>query len=122
MSNSNFILLYVRNASESAAFYERLLGHQPVEASPTFAMFQLDSGLMLGLWRSDGVVPAATPAGGFELAFAVASDTHVRERFHAWEALGLQVLQEPTQLDFGFTFLAVDPDGHRLRVFAAGSQ
>jgi catechol 2,3-dioxygenase-like lactoylglutathione lyase family enzyme len=26
--------------------------------------------------------------------------------------------QSPTELDFGRTFVALDPDGHRLRVFA----
>jgi hypothetical protein len=24
-------------------------------------------------------------------------------------------------MDFGFTFVALDPDGHRLRVFAPGA-
>jgi len=28
------------------------------------------------------------------------------------------VRQEPTDMDFGFTFTMADPDGHRLRVFA----
>ena len=27
----------------------------------------------------------------------------------------------PTAMDFGFTFVALDPDGHRLRVFAPGA-
>ena len=31
--------------------------------------------------------------------------------------LGLRIIQEPTKMDFGFTFTAADPDGHRLRVF-----
>jgi hypothetical protein len=26
--------------------------------------------------------------------------------------------QTPTEMDFGTTFVALDPDGHRLRVFA----
>ncbi|WP_374468302.1 hypothetical protein [Ferrovibrio sp.] len=30
------------------------------------------------------------------------------------------ILQPPTAMDFGYTFLAADPDGHRLRVFAPG--
>jgi hypothetical protein len=29
-------------------------------------------------------------------------------------------VQSPIAMDFGFTFTAVDPDGHRLRVFAPG--
>ncbi len=50
MSHPNFIILYVSNPTTSAAFYERMLGQPPVEASPTFAMFALKSGVMLGLW------------------------------------------------------------------------
>ena len=121
-TDPNFILLYVRHVGESAAFYQRLLGRAPVEASPTFAMFALASGVMLGLWGREGVQPAATSPGGSELAFAVADDAQVLERHHAWTGLGLPVLQAPTRMDFGFTFVAADPDGHRLRVFAPGAQ
>ncbi len=35
-----------------------------------------------------------------------------------WSGRGLTILQRPTDMDFGRTFLAIDPDGHRLRVFA----
>jgi predicted enzyme related to lactoylglutathione lyase len=69
-------------------------------------------------WTAAGVQPSATPPGGAELAFAVASDDAVRERHGQWRALGLPILQPPTAMDFGFTFTAADPDGHRLRVFA----
>ena len=30
---------------------------------------------------------------------------------------GLKILQTPTDLDFGRTFVALDPDNHRLRVY-----
>jgi hypothetical protein len=30
----------------------------------------------------------------------------------------LPIAQEPTAAEFGYTFVALDPDGHRLRVFA----
>jgi predicted lactoylglutathione lyase len=33
--------------------------------------------------------------------------------------IGADVLQKPTQMDFGYTFTVADPDGHRLRAFAA---
>jgi predicted enzyme related to lactoylglutathione lyase len=42
----------------------------------------------------------------------------VRDTAKAWKLLGLDIIQEPTKMDFGFTFTAADPDGHRLRVFA----
>jgi hypothetical protein len=50
MSDPNMILLYVDSPAKSAAFYADLLARQPVESSPTFAMFALESGVMLGLW------------------------------------------------------------------------
>jgi catechol 2,3-dioxygenase-like lactoylglutathione lyase family enzyme len=118
MSDPNFILLYVRDPLASAGFYGGLLDKPAVEASPGFAMFALASGVMLGLWAIDGVMPAATPPGGSELAFAVDSPATVDERHAAWRALGLPIAQAPMQMDFGYTFTALDPDGHRLRVFA----
>ena len=89
MPDVNFILLYVDSPAASAAFYVGLLGTPPVENSPTFAMFAMKSGLMLGLWKRDGVAPAAQ-AGTFggELAFAVENDAAV-SRLHAeWSAKG----------------------------------
>lgn len=121
MSEPNFVILYVRNPSDSVRFYADLLAKAPVEASATFALFALDSGVMLGLWAALGVKPAATPAGGCELAFAVDSVTTVNALYAAWCAKGLKIKQDPTAMDFGFTFVALDPDGHRLRVFAPGA-
>ena len=122
MPHPNFLLLYVDDPAASAAFYADLLDAQPVEASPTFAMFKLDSGVMLGLWSRHTVEPSATPVGGSELAFAVGGDAEVRSTHDAWRAKGLRIVQAPVAMDFGFTFVAADPDGHRLRVFAPGGQ
>lgn len=123
MSDPNFILLYVNDPITSAAFYAELLGRPALETSPTFAMFALRSGVMLGLWSKHTVEPAA-PAhfGGSELAFTVADVAEVRATHAAWAARGLVIAQAPTDLDFGHTFVALDPDGHRLRVFAPKSE
>ena len=119
MPDPNFVLLYVDNPPSSAAFYADLLGKQPVESSPTFAMFALASGVMLGLWSRASVEPAVTSAAGSgELAIAVANRDAVETTHADWTRRGLEIAQEPTDMDFGFTFLALDPDGHRLRVFA----
>src|SRR5262245_42171395 len=50
MPDPNFILLYVDSPTASARFYADVIGKPPVESSPTFAMFALESGVMLGLW------------------------------------------------------------------------
>jgi len=115
MPDPSFPILYVDNPPASAGFYARLLGRAPVESSPTFAMFANATGPVLALWSRHTVEPAATPAGGNELAFQVADVDAVHED---WRSLGLSILQAPTDMDFGRTFVALDPDGHRLRVFA----
>jgi catechol 2,3-dioxygenase-like lactoylglutathione lyase family enzyme len=118
MSKFSFVLLYVDNPPASAAFYADLLGAPLVESSPTFAMLPLTNEVMLGLWSRDTVEPAATGAGGGEVAFTV-DDAAAVERTHAnWKQRGLPIAQAPTAMDFGHTFVALDPDGHRLRVFA----
>lgn len=118
MSKFSFVLLYVDNPPASAAFYADLLGKLPVETSPTFAMLPLSDAVMLGLWSRRTVEPVATAPGGGEVAFTVGDAAEV-ERTHAdWKQRGLPIAQAPTAMDFGHTFVALDPDGHRLRVFA----
>jgi catechol 2,3-dioxygenase-like lactoylglutathione lyase family enzyme len=123
MPEPNFIILYVDNPTASADFYAGLLGKPPVESSPTFAMFALPSGVMLGLWSRHTVEPAPAPTvgGGSEVAFAVEGKAEVTSLYGAWTARGLRVAQKPVDMDFGHTFVALDPDGHRLRVFAAAA-
>jgi catechol 2,3-dioxygenase-like lactoylglutathione lyase family enzyme len=122
MTSPNFILAYVADAPKSAALYEKLLDAKPVESSPNWAMFAFPNGLALGLWSRDDVEPRATLPGGSEIGFPVESDAAVQITRDAWAKLGLKILQEPTRMDFGLTFTAADPDGHRLRVFSPSQQ
>ena len=113
-------LLYVESPAASARLYGGLLGKEPVESSPNFVMFQLGAEGMLGLWARHDVKPGATPAGGAELCFQVEGKEAVRAAHADFTARGLRIVQAPAELDFGYTFTALDPDGHRLRVFAPG--
>lgn len=118
MPDFNFLILYVDNPPRSAAFYADLLGRPAVEQSPTFAMLPLREGVMLGLWSRHTVEPPATGAAGFgEVAFAVGDAGEVQRLHDDWKARGLSIAQAPTRMDFGTTFVTLDPDGHRLRVF-----
>ena len=122
MPNFSFVLLYVENPPASAAFYADLLGRAPIDTSPTFAMLPLSDGVMLGLWSRTAVEPAAVAqAGAGEVAFTVDSVAAVETTFADWKQRGLPILQAPVQMDFGHTFVAADPDGHRLRVFVPGA-
>lgn len=118
MPDPNFVLLFVDSPPASEAFYTTILGHKAVESSGTFVLFALASGVRLGLWSRHTAEPAPGPAGGGELAFAVASPDAVDSLHREWRRREIAVLQPPTDMDFGRTFVALDPDGHRLRVFA----
>jgi catechol 2,3-dioxygenase-like lactoylglutathione lyase family enzyme len=120
MSNPNYILLFVDSPRRSAAFYRDLLGLEPVEEQATFAMFVLESGLRLGLWNKHTAEPLpVTSAGGAEIGFEVENAAAVDATYAKWTAWDARVLQKPVDLDFGRTFVVLDPDGHRLRVLAA---
>jgi len=118
MRNVGFILVYVENVAASKAFYASILGRPVIESSNTFAMLPAAPGLMLGLWRRDGVKPAASVAGGGEIAFPVDGAGEVDALYAEWSGRGVKVALAPTQMDFGYSFVALDPDGQRLRVFA----
>ncbi|MDB5103826.1 MAG: drug:proton antiporter [Fibrobacteres bacterium] len=121
MLAANLLILYVEKVSASTAFYTGLLGREPAEASPNFVMYVLDSGLTLGLWAGHDAQPRPKGAGGgAELALTV-EDRPAVDALHAdWSGKGIPIIQAPVGMDFGYTFVAIDPDGHRLRVFAPG--
>jgi len=121
MRTLNYILLAVADPARSAAFYSSLLGIKPVENSPTFVLYVLPNGIKLGLWSKGEIEPAPRTAGGVEVTFSESDDAAVSATFADWSAKGATILQSPTRMDFGFTFTAEDPDGHRLRVFAAAN-
>ncbi|MGZ3421021.1 MAG: VOC family protein [Polyangiales bacterium] len=117
MRTLNYLLLAVRNPLESAKLYTKLLGREPVERSETFVLFVLPNGFKLGMWIASQIEPKPAAPGGVEISFTEASKEAVLATYEEWKKLGLKVLQEPTQMDFGFTFVVEDPDGHRLRPF-----
>jgi predicted lactoylglutathione lyase len=122
MSAPNFIILYVDHPENSGRFYVDLLGKAPVESSSTFVLFALESGFMLGLWSKHTVEPSATPVDGSEVAFSLADKAAVDALYQDWSARGIPMLQTPTAMEFGYTFVALDPDHHRLRVFAPAAE
>jgi hypothetical protein len=74
----------------------------------------------LGVSYQTAYVMGLLSAAG-EIAFTVADANAVDDAHADWSRRGLKIAQAPTQMDFGRTFVALDPDGHRLRVFAPGA-
>ena len=123
MTHPNLIILFVDRPLDSALFYSALLSCEPVERSPTFALFILNSGLRLGLWSRHTAEPLVSPgSGSAELCFPHDSAAAVDAVYADWASRGLRILQTPVEMDFGYTFVATDPDGHRLRVYAGTNQ
>lgn len=110
-----FVLLFVENPQKSSLFYQDLLGLNPIEESPTFVMFALKNGVILGLWSRYTAKPRVeSPAGALEVCFAA---NNVDALYEAWGKKHVTVAQKPTDMDFGRTFVVLDPDGHRIRVY-----
>lgn len=60
------------------------------------------------------------PRWGGELGFQVECADE-GDRLHVeWRAKGVTIALPPMVLDFGRGFVGLDPDGHRLRVYALG--
>ena len=119
MADFNLVVLYVDDAQASSTFYQTLLGCPVAQSSPKFVVLPLGNDVMLGLWQRDAVVPpsASQPACS-EISWAVANEEAVRATYETWTTRGVRIAQPPTAMPFGHTFVALDPDGHRLRVLA----
>src|SRR5271156_3010134 len=110
-----FVLLFVSNSQKSSLFYQEIFDIKPIEESPTYVMFALKNGVMLGLWSRYTAEPRVEMlAGGEELCFAAEDVDAV---YTAWGKKHVTIAQKPAELDFGRTFVALDPDGHRIRVY-----
>lgn len=114
-ANLGIALLFVANPQKSSLFYQELFEMKPIEESPTFVMFALKNGVMLGLWSKYTAEPRVeASAGAMELCFPT---TDVDALYEAWGKKHLTVAQKPTDMDFGRTFVILDPDGHRIRIY-----
>ncbi len=123
MTHPDFTILFVDNPLKSGDFYKSLFDTDPVERSATFVMFVLNKGVKLGLWSRHTAEPRVTGAsGGSEICFLQDTAADVDKTYADWTARGLTVLQTPVEMDFGYTFVVADPDGHRLRVYARGAE
>lgn len=115
LSTLNFVVLFVDNPQKCCMFYKEILKVEPVEQSATFVMFVLQNGISLGLWSKHTCEPSVrVSGGGSEVGFC--SDD-VDAVYAEWEKLHVTIAQKPCDMDFGRTFVALDPDGHRIRVY-----
>lgn len=113
----NLLLFYVKNPLESALFYEKIFSRKPIASFPTYVAFSFENGLTFSLWstQASNFVSGGTGHRS-ELSFMVEDEDQVRELREQWRALGVLIEQDLHEAVFGLTFVALDIDGHRIRV------
>ncbi len=117
MKSPNLFLLYVKNPEKSCDFYENLLDRKAQSVFPSYVSFLLDNGVALGLWSTDAKDYKSGGSGHrSEVAFLVETEAQVKNLHQQWTAEGVCIEQPLHHAVFGLTFVALDPDGHRLRV------
>ncbi|MBI2785319.1 MAG: drug:proton antiporter [Legionella longbeachae] len=105
----NLVLFYVINIENSKNFYSELLNAQPIHNEPDYVMFSLKSGLRLGLWSQTYVEPQPIAfGGGSELAIQLENDQTLDELFERFQNKNFTIIQTPTHMDFGYTFVTCD--------------
>ncbi len=119
MFRPNSIILYVDDVERSTQFYKEIIHNDPIESYEDFSVFALTDTFILGLQSKHAIDPKPQASfGGFELCLSDISAEKVDILYKEWTDKNIPIEMEPTHLDFGYTFVALDPDGHRLRVCA----
>lgn len=112
------IIFYVDSLEKSLVFYAELLGAKPIHAELDYAMFLLKPELRLGLWAKKTVQPTPTNnPGAAELVFQVNDAKEIDQLYENAHRKHFSILQSPTQMDFGYTFVIADINGHRIRFY-----
>lgn len=118
MATADMTILFVQNPVKSQAFYASLFTVRLLDVHPSFALLVFENGFQLALWSRFTAEPAVmAPSGSCEVMFTVSSKEALDALYLEWGVtLGITMCQKPALMDFGYTFTALDPDGHRLRV------
>ena len=113
----NQLLFYVKNPLTSSLFYEKIFSKKPVVSHPTYVAFSFANGLTFSLWSTQAKNFVSGGAGHWmELSFMVNDEQAVQGLRAQWEKLEITIEQDLHEAVFGLTFVALDPDGHRIRV------
>lgn len=117
MLTPNLLLFYVKNPLDSALFYEKIFSKKPVASFPTYVAFSFENGFTFSLWSTQATNFVSGGTGHrSELSFMVSNEQAVRDLRKQWEILEIPIEQDLHEAVFGLTFVALDPDGHRIRV------
>ncbi|GLR04082.1 glyoxalase [Vibrio hyugaensis] len=111
-------VLHVTDINASKDFYAQTFQCEPKVLSPTFVALDFASNVSITLKQSSALTLSSDVTdGGTELSIPVADKSTFDARFEEWRAQGVEFAQQPEESVFGWNFVTLDPDGHRVRVF-----
>lgn len=104
-----YTILKVKDLAAARGYYTDKLGFSATEnTTDSFVELKGPGEAMLALMPTDG--PSGASA---EMYFATDDVDRV---YREWQAKGVSLRSEPTDMPFGRTFSFTDPDGHNLWV------
>lgn len=113
VKQANYLGIVVKDVAAATAFYRDTLGipvDEPESTPGYFTQFKLHGGATLALQPN-----VETPDDqAFQPALLV---DDVDATYAAWQAKGVQMVDEPNDKPFGRTFLFRTPEGHVLRAY-----
>ena len=113
----NLLIFYVEDPLVSAAFYEKIFRIKPEASYPTYVAFSFEKRFTFSLWSKHAKNFVSGGEGHrSELSFMVENEEEVRKLRKIWGQLNVEIEQELHVAVFGLTFVALDPDNHRIRV------
>jgi len=118
MVEMNAVTLYVQDLDASIAFYSQLLEREVHPIAEGLVVFIQYSESRLILRSKASVHPYSHGVGGFELMFNAYTNSKVDAIFNKWKTDGVVICVPPAMTSYSYAFLALDPDGHRLKVYS----
>ena len=113
IKQANYLGIIVKDVAAATTFYRDTLGI-PVDEGESipghFTQFKLDGGALLALQAN-----TISPDNLVFVPGLLVDD--VDATYAAWQAKGVQMIDEPNDRPFGRTFLFHTPEGHVLRAY-----
>ncbi|PCK32431.1 glyoxalase [Pseudoalteromonas piscicida] len=112
------LVLYVSDIKLSAAFYGLLFQCETAQLSPTFVSLKCASNVSIALKQNTALTPPSSiTGGGTEISVLQPSQEAFLALYDTWNSIDIEFAQAPQSEVYGMSFVVLDPDKHRIRVF-----
>ena len=112
------LVLYVSDIKLSEAFYRQLFQCEAAQLSPTFVSMKCANNISIALKQNTALTPPSRiTGGGTEISIVQPSQEAFFALYDTWKLLDIKFAQVPQAEVYGASFVVLDPDRHRIRVF-----